>query len=75
MNKKYMVECLLERLEKVRSMIGKGKFDNQTYQYQTRNFPKYVKELNVRILMRKTKAELKEMDNQLCELIYKYEVL
>ena len=75
MKKMYMVECLLERLEKVRGMIGKGKFDMQTYQYQTRNFPKYVNELNVRILMRKTKAELTEMDNQLCELIYKYEVL
>lgn len=75
MKKVYMIECLLERNEKLKSLIGNGKLTQQ-YFCQVAPFTTYCsKELTKRILMRKTKQQLKELDNQIAELIYKYEVL
>lgn len=75
MKKVYMIECLLERKEKFRSLIGNGKLTKEYYQ-QVVPFSSYCSsEVTKRILMRKTKQQLKELDNQIAELIYKYEVL
>lgn len=75
MKKDYMVKCLLERKDKFKSLIGNGKLTKEYYA-QVVPFTSYAsEELTKRILMRKTKQQLKEIDNKLAELIYKHEVL
>ena len=75
MKKDYMIQCLLERKDKFKSLIGNGNLSKEYYA-KVVPFKSYAsEELTKRILMRKTKQQLKELDNQIAELIYKYEVL
>jgi hypothetical protein len=73
MNKKYMVETLLERATILKKLVGNGKITKQRY-FQILPYNEYDSiELRIQCLMRRTKDTLKEYDMIIAEAIYKYE--